>query len=119
MKSTISKYYTLFFSFCMLASLSVSIYQNIKTPVLKTNFKVSKHFSLMANEQHAAYNDILFEENKNKTFNDYKIWKNLTPYIFSHFQSEITLFPPSLHTFRPLAEKQTYSIYIAVCNFRV
>ncbi len=117
MKSKIFIYYTSFFSFCMLVSLSAGVYQNINNPVLKTNFKISKHFSLSGNEQNVAYSNILFEENKSETFKDFKTWANLIPDLISNSRFEKNR--STEYTSHFLVEKQTNPIYISVCNFRI
>ncbi|MES2761561.1 MAG: hypothetical protein V4677_05120 [Bacteroidota bacterium] len=118
MKLNRSTYFSLFFLFCFLASFSANTYQTIQSVYSKLHSTNSKCISLSAKEDNSSpATDLLFEESESETENDFQAQILLLPFFISYFQYELV--QPKLISAKPLAEKVTNPIYIAVCNFRI
>ncbi|MES2513920.1 MAG: hypothetical protein V4580_07230 [Bacteroidota bacterium] len=117
MKLNRSTYFSFFFLFCFLASFSANTYRNIQA-VHSKHSDNTKHISVSSKEENSCSDtNLLFEEVENETENDFQAQVFILPFFISYFQYE--LFQPTLIPAKPLAEKQTNPIYIAVCNFRI
>lgn len=118
MKLNRTTYFSLFFLFCFLASFSVSTFQSFST-------KQTKHCSVTHHSQSYSQKesnsstspDLLFEENENEVGDDFQIQAFIIPYFVAYFFSEVV--QPKLISAKPLAEKCTNPIYLAICNFRI
>ncbi len=119
MKLNKATYFSLFFLLCFLASFSISTYQSFNT-------KLSKHYSSVTNHSHSysqkesnssSIPDLLFEENENEVVDGFQIQAFTIPYFVVYFLSEVE--QPNLISAKPLAEKCTTPIYLALCNFRI
>lgn len=119
MKSRTPIYFSLFFTFCILASLIVGSYQNISIPASKSMIYSSKQISFTDKEQKATNNDFLFEETEteSETSVSLKLLTNILHYLTTFFQSEILKSTSYYSHF--LDNKPAYPIYISVCNFRI
>lgn len=113
-----STYFAFFFLFCFLASFSASTYKNVNTVSSKSKLKNSKTIFVSTKEGNEdATNDFLFEENEGGTENNFESQFFTLPFFITYFQYEF--FQPKLIPAKPLSEKLTNPIYIAVCNFRI
>lgn len=118
MKLNKSRYYSLFFLFCFLASFSVNTYKNTQTVYSKSHLSTHKGLSVSNKEENSSSsNDFLFEENETETENDFQAQVFTLPFFITYFQYE--LLQPTLVSAQPFAEKLTTPIYIEVCNFRI
>ncbi|MBI3518474.1 MAG: hypothetical protein HY062_03845 [Bacteroidetes bacterium] len=112
-------YFSIFFLLCFLASFGANTYRNINISFTsKSNINHSKTASFSAQENNtAADNEFLFEENENTTENDFQAQVFLLPFFVSYFQYEVV--KPAFCSVTPITEKLSNPIYIAVRNFRI
>jgi hypothetical protein len=118
MKLNKTTYFSLFFLLCFLASFSISTFQSFNT-------KQTKHYSIAhqlhvysQKESNSSSNpDLLFEENENEIVDGFQIQAFIIPYFVAYFSNEVT--QPKLFSAKPLTEKCTNPIYLAICNFRI
>ena len=111
-------YFSLFFLVCFLASFSISAYQSIHTKLSSHN-NLNHHTSAYSQKENnsSSSSDLLFEENENEVEDGFQILATIIPSFVAYFLNEVS--QPKIISAKPLAEKLTTPIYLAVCNFRI
>ncbi len=118
MKLSKSTYLSFFFLICFLASFCANTYKNVNSYVPKHTVKHTKTASFNTKEHNTIVdNELLFEETENESENDFQAQFSILPFFISYFQFEIV--KPLTFSVKPLSEKLSTPIYIAVCNFRI
>jgi len=118
MKLNKSTYFSLLFLFCFLASFSANSYKNLHSVYSKSHIGNIKNSLVSTKEENSSSaNNFLFEESESETENDFQAQVLLLPFFITYFQYDVHQLE---HTSaKPLAEKLTTPIYVAVCNFRI
>ncbi len=118
MKSKKSTYFAIVFLLSFLTSFGINTYQYNSCSFHRSTVKVSKDIVLSSSlDANASQDNLLFEENENETEDGFELQSFVLPFFISYFQFEVST--PLLVSVKPLTEKLTNPIYIAVCNFRI
>ena len=119
MKLSKSTYLSFFFLICFLASFCANTYKNVNSYVPKHTVKHTKTASFNTKEHNTIVdNELLFEETENESSSTLvNSGERFLPFFISYFQFEIV--KPLTFSVKPLSEKLSTPIYIAVCNFRI
>jgi hypothetical protein len=118
MKLSKSKYFSVFFLTCFLASFSISNIQNLNSKEYNSKIIQTKSYSLSPKETNTSNSfDSFLEETEDETEDFLNIQLFFLPYFISFFKDELHKAYPVFA--RSLAEKKSNPIYIEVCNFRI
>ncbi len=116
MKLNKATYFSIFFLFCFLASFSVNSYLSINTKAKShCNLKHQTSTYSQKEDNSSSNSDLLFEENEVE--DGFQIQAIVIPCFVAYFLTEVS--QPKIISAKPLAEKLTTPIYLAVCNFRI
>lgn len=118
MKICKTTYLSIFFLFCFTASFSANTFQNLQTKVKKSDLVHDKYASVSNKEENTDSGaSFLLEKNENETEKSLCAQAFILPFYISFFQYEVS--QPLVFFTKPLAEKPSNPIYIAVGNFRI